>query len=177
MGRDKALLTLGGEPLVERGIRKLGEVCAEVAIAGGTEDLARFGRVILDKSVGYGPLGGIVSALEESAFEWNLFMPVDSPFVPASALEELLAGANGFDGVCVMARTDGQMQPLCAVYSKKSVGGLQQELAAGRWKVTKAIEATGEVRFVDFEETSWFANLNTPEEFAEAEKRLGALDR
>jgi molybdopterin-guanine dinucleotide biosynthesis protein A len=69
------------------------------------------------------------------------------------------------------------MQPLCAVYSKKSLEGLQQELAAGRWKVTKAIEAAGEVRFVDFEETSWFANLNTPEEFAEAEKRLGALDR
>jgi molybdenum cofactor guanylyltransferase len=176
MGRDKALLTFDGEPLVERGIRKLGEVCVEVAIAGGTEELARFGRVILDKSVGCGPLGGIFSALEESSFEWNLFLPVDAPFVPVSALKELLAKADGFEGVCVMARAAGQMQPLCAVYSKKSLGVLQQELAAGRWKVTKAIEAAGEVRFVDFEHAGWFANLNTPEEFAEAEARLGAQD-
>jgi molybdenum cofactor guanylyltransferase len=176
MGRDKALLTLGGQPLVERGIRKLGEVCAEVAIAGGTEDLGRFGRVILDKSVGCGPLGGIVSALQESSFKWNLFLPVDAPFVPVSALKGLLARAAGFDGVCVMARTEGQMQPLCAVYSKKSLGVLEQELAAGRWKVTKAIEAAGEVRFVDFEDASWFANLNTPEEFAEAEARPGEQD-
>jgi molybdenum cofactor guanylyltransferase len=176
MGRDKALLTLGGKPLVEKGLLKLGQVCIEVAIAGGTEELARFGRVIPDKSAGCGPLGGIVSALEESSFEWNLFLPVDAPFVPVSALKELLAGADGFDGVCVMARTGGQMQPLCAVYSKKSLAVLQEEFAAGRWKVTKAIEAAGEVRFVDFEDAGWFANLNTPEEFAEAEKHLGALD-
>jgi molybdopterin-guanine dinucleotide biosynthesis protein A len=32
------------------------------------------------------------------------------------------------------------------------------------------------VRVIDFEDASWFANLNTPEEFAEAEKRLNALD-
>jgi molybdopterin-guanine dinucleotide biosynthesis protein A len=176
MGRDKALLTLGGEPLVVRGLHKLGEVCAEVAIAGGTENLARFGRVILDKSVGCGPLGGIVLALEESSFEWNLFLPVDAPFVPVSALKQLVAVAGGFDGVCVMSRTQGLMQPLCAMYSKRALGVLEQELAAGRWKVTKAIEAAGEVRFVDFEDADWFANLNTPEEFAEAEKHLGVLD-
>jgi molybdenum cofactor guanylyltransferase len=176
MGRDKALLELGGESLVERAIRKLGEVCVEVAIAGGTEDLARFGRVILDKSTGCGPLGGIVSALGESSFQWNLFLPVDAPFVPVSALEELISQTRGFDGMCVMARTGGQIQPLCAVYSKKSLGVLQRELAAGRWKVMRAIEAAGGIRFVDFEDAGWFANLNTPEEFAEAEKRPGALD-
>jgi molybdenum cofactor guanylyltransferase len=132
--------------------------------------------VILDKSAGCGPLGGIVSTLEESSFEWNLFLPVDAPFVPVSALKELIARAGGFDGVCVMARAEGQMQPLCAIYSKKSLAVLQEELATGRWKVTKAIEAAGNVRFVDFEDASWFANLNTPEEFADAEKHLDALD-
>ena len=29
---------------------------------------------------------------------------------------------------------------------------------------------------MDFDNVSWFANLNTPEEFAEAEKHLDALD-
>jgi len=176
MGREKALLTLGGEPLVEIGIRKLNEICAEVAIAGGTEDLTRFGRVIPDRSPGCGPLGGIVSALEQSSFEWNLFLPVDAPYVPVSALKALLATAAGSPNVCVMARVQGLMQPLCAVYSRRSLGALQEELAAGRWKVISAIEAAGQVKVVDFEDARWFANLNTPEEFAEAERHLDALD-
>jgi len=176
MGQDKALLRLGGEPLVQRAVRKLSEICAEVAIAGGTEDLARFGRVIPDKSPGCGPLGGIVSALEQSSFEWNLFLSVDAPFVPASALKALLVMAAGFQGVGVVARVQGRMQPLCAVYSRRALGVLQQELAGGRWKVLSAIEGAGSVKVVDFEDANWFANLNTPEEFAEAERHVDALD-
>jgi len=176
MGQDKALLTLGGEPLVKRGVRKLSKVCAEVAIAGGAEDLTQFGRVIPDESAGCGPLGGIVAALEQSSFEWNLFLAVDAPFVPVSVLKALLFMAAGSRGVCVMARAQGVMQPLCAVYSREALAVLRQELAAGRWKVTRAIEAAGPVKVIDFDEASWFANLNTPEEFAEAERHLDALD-
>jgi molybdenum cofactor guanylyltransferase len=176
MGQDKALLTLGGEPLVKRAIQKLRKICAEVAIAGGTEDLARFGRVIPDKTCGCGPLGGIVSALEQSSSEWNLFLPVDAPYVPISALKALLAMAGGFPGVGVMARVRGLMQPLCAVYSRNALEALERELVAGRWKVTLAIESAGPVKVMDFEDPSWFANLNTPEEFAEAERHTDALD-
>jgi molybdopterin-guanine dinucleotide biosynthesis protein A len=176
MGQDKALLTLGGEALVSRGVRKLSEVCAEVAIAGGTENLMQFGRVIPDESLGCGPLGGIVAALEQSSFEWNLFLAVDAPFVPVSVLKALLFMAAGFPSVCVMARAQDVMHPLCGVYSRKGLAVLRQELIAGRWKVTRAIEAAGRVKVVDFDDASWFANLNTPEEFAEAERHLDALD-
>jgi molybdopterin-guanine dinucleotide biosynthesis protein A len=176
MGQDKALLKLGGELLVARAVRKLSKVCAEVAIAGGGENLTQFGRVIADEGAGRGPLGGIVAALEQSSFEWNLFLAVDAPFVPASVLKALLFEAAGCRGVCVMARTQGVIQPLCAVYSSHALGVLRQELAAGRGKVVRAIEAAGPVKLVDFDDASWFSNLNTPEEFAEAEKHLNALD-
>lgn len=176
MGRDKALLLLDGEPLVQRGLRMLEEVCSEVAIAGAAEDLSRFGRVIPDEVADCGPLGGIVSAMEQSSSEWNLFLSVDSPFVPAEALIRLLFMAGGLPSVCVMARVAGVMHPLCAVYSRKALPVLREELAAGRWKVTQAIAAAGECKMVDFDEESWFRNLNTPEEFAEAEKHLEALD-
>jgi molybdopterin-guanine dinucleotide biosynthesis protein A len=176
MGRDKALLTLGGEPLVKIGLEKLRVVCPEVAIAGGPEDLGRFGPVVPDRRLNCGPLGGIVSALERSLFEWNLFLPVDTPFVPVACLRSLLFTAAGFPSVCVMARAGGEPQPLCAVYSRKALGVLRRELDAGRWKITQAIEAAGVVKMVEFENAGWFANLNTPEEFAEAERHLKALD-
>jgi molybdopterin-guanine dinucleotide biosynthesis protein A len=171
MGREKALLTLGGEPLVKIGLEKLKVVCDEVGIAGGTEDLAHYGRVIPDKRTGCGPLGGIVSALEQSSRDWNLFLPVDAPFVPIAYLKSLLM-ATDFTSVCVMARVDGRAQPLCAVYSRSALGVLERELNEGRWKVVEAIEAAGQVKLLDFEDAGWFANLNTPEEFAKAERRL-----
>jgi len=174
MGQDKALLKLGGEALVERCLRRVGEVCVEVAIAGGSADLARFGRIVPDMSPGCGPLGGIVSAVAESRFEWNLFLPVDAPFVPVSCLKELLSVAMN-SGTGAMARVEGRLQPLCGVYSKKMLTVLQQELAAGRWKVAQAIETAGPVEVVDFAEARWFVNLNTPEDFAEAEARLDEL--
>jgi molybdenum cofactor guanylyltransferase len=176
MGRDKALLTLGGESLVKIGLEKLQVVCEVVAIAGGSEELAGFGRVVPDKWVGCGPLGGIVSALEQSLFEWNLFLPVDVPFVPVSCLEALLLGASEYPCVCVMAGIGDVKQPLCAAYSRKALSVLQRELAEGRWKVTEAIAAAGLVRVADFGNVDWFANLNTPEEFAVAERRL-EMDR
>jgi molybdenum cofactor guanylyltransferase len=176
MGRNKALLTLGAEPLVKIGLEKLEAVCEVVAIAGGSEELAGFGRIVPDKWAGCGPLGGIVSALEQSLFEWNLFLPVDAPFVPVSCLEALLLGASGDPCVCVMAGTGGVKQPLCAAYSRKALSVLQRELAEGRWKVTEAIAAAGLVRVADFGDVDWFANLNTPGEFAAAERRL-EMDR
>jgi molybdopterin-guanine dinucleotide biosynthesis protein A len=172
MGQDKALLMLGGEPLVKRAMRKLGEICADVAIAGGADELRSFGRVISDKCLGCGPLGGIVSSLEQSSYEWNLFLSVDAPFVPVSAFKTMLAMTSGFEGVCVMPQAAGVKQPLCAVYSRRAVAVLQQELADGRWKVTQAIASAGEVKIVEFEDAGWFANLNTPEEFAAAERNL-----
>jgi molybdenum cofactor guanylyltransferase len=171
MGTDKALLLLNGEPLVQRGLRTLREVCTEVAIAGAAQDLRRFGRVIPDEVADCGPLGGIVSAMVQSSSEWNLFLSVDSPFVPVAALIRLLSMAGDSASIGVMARTAGVLQPLCAVYSRKALPILREELAAGRWKVTQAIATAGQYKIVDFEEESWFRNLNTPEEFAEAERK------
>ncbi len=176
MGKDKALLTLAGEFLVVRALRKLRYVCSDVGIAGGAEELRCFGRVIPDEHPGSGPLGGIVAALGASSFEWNLFLAVDAPFVPVPVLKTLLSMISGLPCVCVMARTQGVMQPLCALYSKKALEVLRKELVGGRWKVIKAIEAAGRVEIVDFENSAWFANLNTPQEFAEAEDHIDMLD-
>ena len=100
MGRDKALLELDEETLVARAVRTLGGVCREVAIAGGDERLAGYGRVIPDERAGCGPLSGIVAALEQTQWEWNVFLAVDMPFVPGRVFEELAGAAEvGLAGV------------------------------------------------------------------------------
>jgi len=168
MGRDKALLELNGETLIELALRKLTAVCADVAIAGGTDELERFGHVIADGTAGCGPLGGIVAALEQTGQEWNLFLAVDMPFVPVKALRTLVAAAGGEEMV-VLAQANGYAQPLCGIYSRRVLPVFREELNAGRLKVKDAVGATGAVSYVEFAELAWFRNLNTPEDFRAAQ--------
>jgi molybdopterin-guanine dinucleotide biosynthesis protein A len=169
MGTNKALLILNGETLIERALRKLRAVCPEVAIAGGTPELARFAPILPDEFPDRGPLGGIIAALEHSSHEWNLILAVDVPFLPIEVLERLLACTDEHH-VCIMAEVAGQKHPLCAAYSRRSLATLRAELARGNGKVTTAIAAAGQVLYLPFEHEAWFQNLNTPEDFTQAMK-------
>lgn len=168
MGRDKALLMLDGETLVARAVRSLATACNQVRIAGGGQQLREFAEVVPDSRPGCGPLGGIVAGLEATEMAVNLFLAVDVPFVPAEVWRGLKDFAWNSNAVAVMARVNGQVQPLCAAYKVGALTGLRRELEAGRWKVTAAAAAAGRVEYVDFEDEGWFRNVNTPEELAEA---------
>ena len=175
MGKNKALLELGGQTLVERALGVLGSVCAEVAIAGGGVEMERFGRVVPDPAAGQGPLGGLVAALEDTAYEWNAVLAVDIPFVPASAWRQMLSWADGSNALAVVPRAGERDQPLCAVYSRGCVPIFRRELEAGRWRVLDALKALDPVDAMVFTEVEWFRNLNTPEDFSAAGGLTGEL--
>lgn len=170
MGRNKALLQLGGETLVERAMGVLRDVCADVVIVGGGPEMERFARVIPDAAAERGPLGGIVAALEHTSFQWNAILAIDMPFVPASVLIGLLSWADGSDAVAVTPEVGGRLQPLCAVYSRLCATTFRHELEAGRWSVQDALKTVGNVDSEPFTEEAWFQNLNTPEDFLAAQR-------
>ena len=87
MGRDKALLELAGKPLVLHAVTKLRRVCSEVQILSSKAELERFAPLVRDMREGCGPLGGMEAGLGHSWHEWNLFMPVDMPFLPSAFLD------------------------------------------------------------------------------------------
>ncbi len=169
MGTNKAFLLFQGESLIERSLRKLHQVCSPVAIAGGVPALAAFGSVIEDRTSGNGPLGGIVAALEQTTAEWNLFIAVDMPLLPVRVLQQLI---GGFDqsSLVTLARAEGQVQPLCGIYARQALPVLRAELEKGNRRVRAAAEATGALTYWQAQNPAWFTNVNTPEEFAAAEK-------
>jgi molybdopterin-guanine dinucleotide biosynthesis protein A len=178
MGRDKTLLPFGRKKLGELAVEKLAVVCRDVYVVGNSKNLGGLGLpVVPDAIAECGPLGGIVAGLEQSSLEWNLFLAVDMPFVPVNALRSLLFCVYGLaPGMAAIALVNGQPQPICGVYSKRALPTLRRELEAGRFRVLDAIKAAGAVSFVPMRDASWFRNLNTPEDFAEAEKDANILD-
>ena len=79
-GRDKALAEVGGTPMLERMIELLRRVPMHVTVIASPGKYAACGaQIVQDRWPGEGPLGGIITALEDAAQsaarpEWNLMV-------------------------------------------------------------------------------------------------------
>lgn len=177
MGTDKALLEIGGRPLVLLVADRLSEVCGSVAIIGTPDLYANLGlRVVPDSFPGQGPLAGIEAALAASSVEANLIVACDMPSLSAEALEALFEAG----GDCALPRhADGKIEPLCAVYHRRCHARVRELLESGIRGVTEALrllETEGfALRYVQVTARETFANLNTPEDL-ERYRSKGTLE-
>jgi molybdopterin-guanine dinucleotide biosynthesis protein A len=96
MGQDKALLQLAGRPLLDLALDKLRALplAAAPRIAAARSDLSSHAGVIADLHPGCGPLSGIEAALAASTQPLNVFLPVDTPLLPAHFLLWMLERAE-----------------------------------------------------------------------------------
>lgn len=131
MGRDKAWLEIGGQPLLARQIHLARTVGAsEVFISGRiNEDYSQLGcPVLADNFPASGPLAGIESALRRCGDPLLLVLAVDMPMMNAELLRKIIAGSSGSIGV--VPRVAGRVEPLAAVYPQVAAR-LATELLAG----------------------------------------------
>jgi len=186
MGRDKALLALGGRQLIEHALDKLRVLGFSPLIAGSRPDLAHFAPAISDNFPNAGPLGGIEAVLAATNTEQNLFLPVDLPWLPVELLRWIIDRAEITNAVATVPRLQGRPQPLCAIYSTALLPHLRAALAAGDAKVMHAVERAANatsLRIDSFDVESiaaaqswgqpiplhrWFENINTPADFEKA---------
>ncbi len=146
MGRDKALLELAGRPLVDHAVAKLRRVCAEVHVLGSRPELEAFAPLLRDRHEGCGPMGGLEAALEHSRYAWNLFLPVDVPFLPEAFLErwvrrvttELPAQAR-----VAMFTVEQVPQPLLCLLHREVAPFVRKAVERGEFKVFPMLENAG----------------------------------
>jgi len=167
MGRDKALLPFRGGTLAESVAATVARAAGCATLVGAPDLYQSLGLpVIADRYPGEGPLGGILTALHHTAADWNLVTACDMPALTGEFLSELMAKAERADAdALVPAGPAGMLEPLCAVYHRRALAGLETEFAAGVRKIAQALEAVRAVRFPVLE-VSCFQNVNTPEEWS-----------
>lgn len=181
MGRDKALLELAGQPLVLRTLGRVRAVVTEVALVGAPERYAHLGVPCLaDSQPSRGPLGGMVTALAGSRHDWNLVVACDLPYLETRFLEFLLEQATASpEADAVIPQTQDNWQPLCAAYHRRCLPVFERVLAEGNPKIARAFSEV-RVRAITAQELEQFAftermfkNMNTPEDYQEAQRLLG----
>ncbi len=174
LGQDKALLTAGGETLLARTVRRLGEVAAEILVMGPAQRSAQAPgtRVIPDTTPGEGPLPALAAALATMRGERLVAVATDMPFLNTALLTYLVERSVEYDVVVPCA--GGRTQQLHAVYSRACLPFIEEQLAVGDRKIGRffprvrtLIVEEEEVRRLDPDLRS-FCNINTVEDWQAA---------
>lgn len=180
MGEDKALKPFLGRPLIQRVIERLSPLADEVIVT--TNRLADYAflnlRLIADLKPGRGALGGLYTAIASAASPLVAVVACDMPFASSVFFEgaRRLIVQEGAD--VVIAKTEEGYEPFHALYRRETcLPAIEAALASDQWKVISWFSQV-KVRVLTPDEVKVFDpsgmcfwNLNTPEEFSEAERR------
>ena len=179
-GADKASLVVGGTRIIERQLAALDTVADDIRIVSNDpERYATLGvRVIPDRIVGAGPIGGLHAALVDAVHHGVIVLACDLPFVTAALLEALVAEFDRGEAVdVVVPRSARGLEPLCAVYAARCAETARHRIEAGNLEVRGLlndvrVRELGPEVLAPFEDGSLFLNVNTPHDYARARAKL-----
>ena len=171
MGRDKAMLPIGGKTMLQHLIDKYSETLGPVAVSVNTAGRFPFegAAELVDRYPDMGPLNGLISAFEDTDADKVFMTGTDLPFGdPALVLRlcELMGEADA----CVMRRGKKGFEPLFALYGRECGKRAERLLSEGRKSILGMLDSVN-VRYVEPEELEGFdldhilMNINTAEEY------------
>jgi molybdopterin-guanine dinucleotide biosynthesis protein A len=171
MGADKALLDLGGAPMIRRVLDALAASCAHVLIvAKDAQAYAALGvPVVIDVVPDQAPLVGLCAGLRAATTPWVFAAACDLPFLSPAAVRLLADAAEGHDAA--VPYVDGRWHPLHAVYVTAAVGPLEARWREGTRALHTAVAGL-RVRPVSASDLAaldaglrTLRNVNTPAEY------------
>ncbi len=177
MGRDKALLPWEGKTLLEHAVGQLEIVSNRVIVVASKADQYNLPgvRVVGDRFPDSGPLGGIITGLQETnePNQFHYVLACDMPQVQFRLFSLLRGFATSERGLqAVIPEAQGRIHPLCAVYVGSAEPILRQRFESGERAVHQALKylrvllvTEDQLKRVDPDLTS-FINVNAPEDLA-----------
>ena len=179
MGEDKALKTFLGRPLIQRVAERLSTIADELIVTTNRPDDYAFLNLPLfpDLKPGRGALGGLYTAIASAKHPIVGVVACDMPFASPSLLRAASRLLAQEEVDVVIAKSGEGYEPLHAIYRRETcIPAIEAAISADQWRVIAwfpqvkvRILTTDEIKQYDPSGLA-FWNVNTPEEFAEAEK-------
>lgn len=165
-GSNKALVSFQGRPLISHAEELLKSLFAETLLVTNTPEAYTFLEWPMTGDIfpGAGPLAGIHAALKKVKSPQIFVVGCDMPLVQESLVRLLCATSPEWDAV--VPKLSKGLEPLCALYRKRSLAVIEKNLREGNRKLhaffdqvrTKKIGEEG-LRGVDPKLVS-FLNIN-----------------
>jgi molybdopterin-guanine dinucleotide biosynthesis protein A len=179
MGSDKALMPFLSRPLIQRVMDRLSPIADEILVTTNSPDDYRFLGIPLFRDIkpGRGALGGLYTALSSAACKAVAVVACDMPFTSAALFEAAGRLLVREDADVVIPDSGDGLEPLHAVYRRETcLPAIESAIDADKWRLISWFPQV-KVRILQPDEVKQydpsglaFWNLNTPEEFAKAEK-------
>lgn len=179
MGEDKALKAFSGRPLIQRVIERMKPIADEIIVTTNQPAGYKFlgSRLVPDLKPGRGALGGLYTAIASASHPLVAVAACDMPFASPEFFLGAIKIMDAENADVVIAKTDEGYEPLHALYRRETcLPAIEAAIESDQWKViawfpqVKVRVLTGEeVKSLD-PSGLCFWNLNTPEEFSNAER-------
>lgn len=178
-GANKALVRLGGKPLIERAIATFSPQVGHLAISvhDQTDGLERYAFPLLADDAGErsGPTAGLRAALrwaaDKKGSKWLALAPVDAPFLPSDFVSTLIAAAERNNARAAFAAAGERFHPTVSAWSMRASSDFTRLLDEGLLALRDILRKVDATR-VRFEDEAAFMNVNTPEDIGAAEEAL-----
>ncbi|HNO31894.1 MAG TPA: molybdenum cofactor guanylyltransferase [Anaerolineales bacterium] len=179
MGEDKALKPFLGKPLIARVIERLAPIADELIVTTNRPEAYTFLNVRLspDLKPGRGALGGLYTAVASASHDLVAVVACDMPFASPQFFESATHLLVQEEADVVIARSDEGYEPFHALYRRATcLPAIAAAIEADLWKVIAWFPQVN-VRTLSPDEIKTFDpsglcfwNVNTPEEFQQAEQ-------
>ncbi|SFZ97349.1 Molybdopterin-guanine dinucleotide biosynthesis protein MobA [hydrothermal vent metagenome] len=170
MGRDKTLLPFAGfSSMSEFQYVKLSKLFNSVYISTKENKFDFSANLILDKYKESSPLVGIVSVFESLDDDVIFILSADAPFVDAEIIQKLIDNID--DNDAIIAKTEEGRQPLCGIYKRSVLDIARKNMMEDNHRIGNVLKNV-KTKFVFFEKSEAFTNLNHPHEYEDALKVL-----
>lgn len=164
-GIPKGLIRVDAKPIIEHLIDIIHPYCKKIMIIANDrayhylQNVQIFSDIIKD----IGPIGGIYTGLYYSDAHQNIILSCDMPYLSDKIIQKFIE--NKDKGNIIVSKTDNEIHPLCAIYSKKVLPVIESQIKKQEYKLKNILPQTN-TYFVEFSkvESKFFTNINTPQE-------------
>jgi molybdopterin-guanine dinucleotide biosynthesis protein A len=176
MGQEKALLPVGGRPVIQRVLWSIADLSDDLLIVTNTPDMYRHlgQRMVSDVYPGKGALGGIYTAISAALHPHCLIVACDMPFLNTDLLSHLMTLSAGFDVVIPLIQEFPET--MHAIYGKACLEPIERRLLGDQLKIVDFFDDV-RVQYVPREEVARydptfrsFLNMNTPDDWCKLQR-------
>ena len=171
MKTDKALLEINKITWLEKAVRLLQSIPLEVKVSCNSNQFENYQKrfdnldFVVDKEIYAGPLRALLSSFE--VIQDSIFvLACDMPLMQVNPILEIIkAYTQNQSHDAYLYKHDGFYEPLCALYTKKGLKKLKQDIPkeGGDYSLQKILKSNLQTKVLTLDDYSFFQNFNTRE--------------
>ena len=175
MGLDKSDLIYRNRTFLEIQIEKGKQLGIEEILVSGYRGSSCAGRVVLDRFVQRGPLGGLEACFRQASSKRCLVLSVDTPLVSVSELQGLIEKDQTGNARATILQHGEKQEPLIGIYDTGLAAAIAQALEEGHGSVFAFLKKIGYNVYHSLGEELQFQNINKREDYQRLLQKLESV--